>query len=312
MGQYRSLFLICDASGRATPAFERAGALAAASGAAVHLGLFDHSPAIAWIGRIDHDRMELLRESFLGLRRASVEALANRLVARGIHASGGATWARPAHVPMLEQIRSLQPDLVIKDARDEPLLLKRMLFTPTDWHLLRHCPVPLFLVRDNGAALPRRIIVAVDPGPHEPAGEEVNERIVRAALSLAIQAQAEVHLVFALDTIAELGPALAGPPGAFSAEALHGLLTLRTDAFATLAAHLGVPMERLHLLQGPPGPAIADFATRWDADAIVVGTAQRGGLERWVMGSSAEQILDHAPCSVLAVPPGRVGTSTPS
>jgi nucleotide-binding universal stress UspA family protein len=37
---------------------------------------------------------------------------------------------------------------------------------------------------------------------------------------------------------------------------------------------------------------------------IVIGASHRTGLDRWVMGSSAEQIADDAPCSVLIVPPG--------
>lgn len=304
MSQYRQLLLICEPTGRPTPAFEHAGALAAASGAAAHLSLFDHSQAIAWVGHVDPNRMAQMRDQFVGERRGRARVLAEALSARGIRTTADAVWARPAYAGMLQKIEALRPDLVIKDAWDERPLLKRMLFTSTDWQLLRHCTVPLLLVRDHGKALPRRIVVAVDPSPFAPDSAEADDRIIHAALNLAIQSDAEVHLVFALDTMAELGPALAGPPGAFSADVLQSLLAAPTRAFDVLAEKHGVPADRRHLLQGAPGPAIAEFAARWDADVIVLGTAQRSGLQRWMLGSTAEQILDHAPCSVLAVPPG--------
>jgi nucleotide-binding universal stress UspA family protein len=46
---------------------------------------------------------------------------------------------------------------------------------------------------------------------------------------------------------------------------------------------------------------VADECGRWQADLVVVGTEGRHGLDRFLMGSDAEQIVRHAPVPVLVV-----------
>ena len=48
-----------------------------------------------------------------------------------------------------------------------------------------------------------------------------------------------------------------------------------------------------------PRTGILDVAEEWKADLIVVGSRGRTGLQRLLMGSVAESVARHAPCSVL-------------
>jgi len=48
---------------------------------------------------------------------------------------------------------------------------------------------------------------------------------------------------------------------------------------------------------------IAAAAADWEADLLVVGTANRRGLERFVIGSVAEQLVAEISCSILLVRP---------
>lgn len=47
--------------------------------------------------------------------------------------------------------------------------------------------------------------------------------------------------------------------------------------------------------------AIANAATNWGADLLVVGTANRRGLERFLLGSVAEQLVAKIGSSILLV-----------
>ncbi|SEM91025.1 universal stress protein [Nitrosomonas marina] len=49
--------------------------------------------------------------------------------------------------------------------------------------------------------------------------------------------------------------------------------------------------------------AIADAAADWEADLLVVGTANRRGLERFFVGSVAEQLVAKVSASILLVRP---------
>jgi nucleotide-binding universal stress UspA family protein len=55
--------------------------------------------------------------------------------------------------------------------------------------------------------------------------------------------------------------------------------------------------------QGPAGSAIVEEAASWRADLIVVGSRGLSGLKRWLLGSVAQYVVSHAPCSVEVVRP---------
>lgn len=58
------------------------------------------------------------------------------------------------------------------------------------------------------------------------------------------------------------------------------------------------------VLRGPAAQAIIGAAHAEPTALVVVGTHGRSGLRRWLLGSVADMVLRHAPCSVLAVPLG--------
>ena len=53
--------------------------------------------------------------------------------------------------------------------------------------------------------------------------------------------------------------------------------------------------------EGYPKSKIIDQATQWNADLIVVGSHGRKGIDRFLVGSVAEGVARHAPCSVEIV-----------
>ena len=53
--------------------------------------------------------------------------------------------------------------------------------------------------------------------------------------------------------------------------------------------------------QGDPRAVIVDEAAEWGADLIVVGSHGHTGLTRLLLGSVAQSVVAHAPCSVEVV-----------
>jgi nucleotide-binding universal stress UspA family protein len=86
----------------------------------------------------------------------------------------------------------------------------------------------------------------------------------------------------------------------------HAIDTIREEAAAQLATseqdarRLGATRVDTLLVEGPPWQSIVDAIERGSYDLCVVGTHGRTGLARLVMGSIAEKVIRHAPCSVLA------------
>ncbi|PMZ61362.1 universal stress protein, partial [Pseudomonas sp. GW247-3R2A] len=75
--------------------------------------------------------------------------------------------------------------------------------------------------------------------------------------------------------------------------------------FAAIAERHGVAPQNRHFIEGAPLTSICDFAAEHRTDVIVMGTVQHKGLNK-LLGTTAEQLLHRAPCSVLAIKPGRV------
>ena len=59
--------------------------------------------------------------------------------------------------------------------------------------------------------------------------------------------------------------------------------------------------ESIETLKGPVGAVITEYAEKWPADLIVLGTHGRRGIRRLVMGSDAEYVLRTSPVPVLLV-----------
>jgi nucleotide-binding universal stress UspA family protein len=136
------------------------------------------------------------------------------------------------------------------------------------------------------------ILVAVDGSDQAGWATDLAGRI-------AGDAPAEVTLVHAVaEPAAMLSPdyAYAGP-GMLAAQREQGEEYLRR-AGARLPR--GVQFEEL-LYEGEPARQVIAAAKECGADLIVIGTHGRGVLGRLLLGSTAEWVVRHAPCPVLAV-----------
>jgi len=62
---------------------------------------------------------------------------------------------------------------------------------------------------------------------------------------------------------------------------------------------------RTEVLDGSPRRTINAFAREWRADLVMVGSHERSPLARLCLGSTAQSVMRHAPCSVEIVRPRR-------
>ncbi len=79
---------------------------------------------------------------------------------------------------------------------------------------------------------------------------------------------------------------------------------LRADAekrLQEIAVGKTIPIETMVFWGGDPTSEICVLAERQGVDLIVMGTHGKTGLKRMLIGSVAERVIRHAPCSVLAI-----------
>ncbi|MBI4344705.1 MAG: universal stress protein [Euryarchaeota archaeon] len=130
-------------------------------------------------------------------------------------------------------------------------------------------------------------------------GSKTAEAAIHHGVGLAKGLGAKVYGLYVIDI-----SAFAGIPTEAIWESMRGLLEEEGKrALATVektAKEQGIPYELL-IREGIPSEDIAKVAEDEGTDLIVVGTAGRTGLNRFLLGSVAEKVIKIAPCPVMVV-----------
>ncbi|MGH8387354.1 MAG: universal stress protein [Pseudomonas sp.] len=299
MSQTQRLLLIAPPVMTRTPAFDRAAALALAMHLPLHIVAFDYSQALAVVGLIAPEQFSLARDGYLRTHQQWLVDQAGLMSKHGVEVTSEVVWVQDPYEEILHFINEMPLALIIKDAQEESAL-KRVFYTPLDWQLLRDCPVPVHLVTTTLYPRPRNVLAIIDVLRDEEHGRMLNDQIIDAAAKLAAVCDACLELLHVYDWTAvyvqDMG--FGALPLATSIHEMSG--TTQHEAFDAIAERHGVPAERRHFIEGAPVPCICKFVSDHSTDVIVMGTAQHKGLSK-LLGTTAEQLLQRAPCSVLAV-----------
>ena len=209
-------------------------------------------------------------------------------------------------VEIIKEVLRNNHDLVIKTARGMGGRTG-MLFGSTAMHLLRKCPCPVWLIKPEQGPQFNRIMAAVDVMPPEVEEDNLNNKIMELATSLARTEKSELHIVHAWEK----------PNGIFwTGELNYSPSDIRTLIYETKDIHtrwlddfleqydLRDLQHHEHVLQGRADDLIPEFAEQHHVDLIVMGTVCRTGIPGFFIGNTAEKILHRINCSVLAVKPG--------
>lgn len=286
-----------------SPAFDRAAALAKASGAALHIVAFDYLEGLATAGMVNEQALEQMQLGYVERHRQWLEEQARPLRRIGLQVTTEVVWVENPLREILIHLKE-QPMAALIKALEHPSRLSRLMFTPLDIHLLRECPVPLHFVSHVQHTLPRKIVAAVDPLHRDGGYEGFNDRILREASILASTCNAELDVIYAYD-LSSIG---AEEFGFDNASAFFSLGKAKTqfdaqgDAFRELAERNGIAPAQQHMIMGNPAKVLCSYADAYDVDVIVMGRVGHRGLGRLV-GGTVEHVLYKMPCSVWVVSP---------
>ncbi|MBK5302144.1 MULTISPECIES: universal stress protein [Gammaproteobacteria] len=286
-----------------SPAFDRAAALAKASGAALHIVAFDYLEGLATASLVNEQVLEQMRLGYVERHRQWLEEQARPLRKIGVPVTTEVVWVERPLQEILVHLKE-QPMAVLIKALEYESLLSRIMFTPLDIHLLRECPVPLHFVSHVQHALPRKIVAAVDPFHSNTQYEDFNDRILREASKLASTCNAELDVIYAhdLSSISADEFDFDNASTLFSPGKAKTLFDAQADAFHELAERNGIAPEQQHMIMGNPAKVLTHYADAYNVDVIVMGRVGHRGMGRLV-GSTVEHLLYKMPCSVWVVSP---------
>lgn len=216
----------------------------------------------------------------------------------------------------LEVIRNVlrnRHDLLIKPA-ENPSYTQR-LFGSDDMQLLRNCPCPVWLTREDEKSKYNTILAAVDFELDLPdkADLNLNDQIAELSSSIAVSDFAALHFIHVWDALAEATVRRwSTNPDEAAGAYVNGTRSSHDKLFREFherfRARIGKEADdhldpQFLLRRGTPANTISATANELQADLLVMGTVARTGIAGWLIGNTAEAVLEQVRCSVLAIKP---------
>lgn len=287
--ELKTILVPVDFSPRSRRATQYAAALAQEFDAALEL-LFalESLPSDAMLERPQRTRggTELARKAETMLRE-----LAQTEVSSGVRVTTRVRRGKAAP-EIIATAHEQRSDLIVLSTHSYSGV-QRLLLGSTAEQVVRHAPCSVLTLREQAAA-PTRIRRILAPVDFSPPSREA----LRYAVEFAGAFDADLTVFHAVLSLP--------PPRRLAAFArgleVEALKQAREDLAALVQAEVrgAIPVST-KIAAGVPRDAIVRVAGRLKADLIIVATHGKKGLERWVMGSTAELVVRHAPCPVLVV-----------
>lgn len=320
---FKRILVLLDGSPRAERALPVAARIARAYGGSILL-LQVVSPPIDYGGGLAAGGLvtgEMI-ESEIAVATSYLKTIATAEMLVGSATITEVLYGPPAQ-GILAYTEAQEADLIIMCNHDRTGIT-RWAMGSVAHRLVHQSPVPVLVLRDTGdiltrskAMLPFRVFVPLD-------GSQLAETALvpaaHLAAALAAPKRGTLHLaqVAKLSTIAVAGSFV----GQFNESALEfdrAYLTKVADRLQTTMKDLKLSISwsiasetndedvaatlRDMAEHGERGKQIEGEG---DGDLIAISTHGRGGLERWVMGSVTERLLNNTKLPMLIVPPQRV------
>ena len=283
-----------DLSVPSEQALERAAAIALLNGATL---ILVHAQADdAQVHDVDNEVVKQLGEVSAAVRAEEARRLAAKLdemQARGIKTHVVGRAGPPGDV-VGDVAKEYSAELIVVGTHGHTGI-QRFLLGSVATAVLRHAPCDVLVHRGPGtAAAFSRPLVASDFSP-------AASRALRNAAALT-EPGASIEVIHAWQLPAgSWGATLLGQarfPWNTVRDAVLTGVKAQADKLVATTQDLGHPIH-VELVQGPPPSVITHAAERGGHDLIAIGTHGHRGFRRLLLGSVAESVIRHAPCSVL-------------
>jgi universal stress protein E len=296
----RQLLVVINPSQIPQPALQRAQWLARATGAKIELLLCEYNSALEHNFLFDQATLANGRDALLQQLRAELEATAQPLREQGLQVSVQVRWGKLTEQLILQRVQELQPDIVFTSAHHHSAV-KRMLFANSCWQLLRHCPVPLWLVQHSDWQTPR-LCAALDPLHNDDKPAALDLQLIAASQLLSNTLEMPAHYVHSYPPL---------PPSLLFDSQLvndyahydHLCAEQHRQAFEQLLSKAAVPATNASLLRGFAEQEIPRFVREQGINLLLMGAISRGHLANALIGNTAERVLEAVECDVLVLKP---------
>jgi universal stress protein E len=298
----RILVAIKNPASRRQPALRKAAQLAQASGATLELFHAISDPvfldAFLMQGLTLQQGQRQQRERML----AKLEKLAAPLRQSGLPVQVQCDWDYPAYEAIIRRAVRGRAGLIVAERHARRHVLPWLLRF-NDWELLRRSPLPVLLVKQEKPWRAPAVLAAIDPSHGFAKPARLDAQILDAASTMATVLGGTLHVAHAFAGVSLLGATLDPVPTATAETIERQAVREARKAFVDSVERSPARGARRHFVTGQAVDLIPLLVRRQRIGLVVMGAVSRSGLQRLVIGDTAEQVLDSLPCDALVVKP---------
>jgi universal stress protein E len=298
MEQIKRILTVIDPTKQQQNSLDRSISLAQKTGAKItaFLSIYDFSYEMTTM--LSREEREAMREAVIKDREAWISELTSGY--QNIDIETKVVWHNRPYEAIIKTVLEHEFDLVIK-ATHQHDTLKSVIFTPTDWHLIRKCPAPVLLVKDHAWPEKGEILAAVNAVSDDEQHQALNHRIIKDAQFLCELANASLSLV---NTYPATPVNIAIEIPEFNPSQYNEAVKKHHEEETwALAERFGLGKAQCVIKEGLPEDVIPHIAKEHNAELVVIGTVGRTGLSAALVGNTAEHVIDSLDCDVLALKP---------
>lgn len=199
---------------------------------------------------------------------------------------------------IVNNVKLLKPDIVLKSTHGHNLL-KQTLLSNTDWQLIRDCPAPLLLVKPSAWHNNGSVVAAVDPLHNKAEQTNLDHLLIEHAEYFEQQFNQKARVFHSYYPFSNA----MHPKKSKSIEENREVKKIHNQKIYQLLSSHNIDPVHVEIVRGDLVDELLNYLKVTSSNVLVIGALSRSGLEKFIVGSTAEKILDSAPCDILIIKP---------
>lgn len=282
---------------------EKAARLAEGSGAKVELFCCCYNSSLYNSYLFDKSSLSRAEQAYVRHVEGELEPLTASFKELNIEVDIDVCWQRHQAEAVIRKVLRYEPDIVLHPVKQHSRL-GHYVFDQADWQLIRECPVPLLLVKQQAWSDGGRVAAAVDPFHECDVPAELDKTILAWASRLVHVLEGDLKVMHSFSVL---------PHSVIFDEHLvtdfesmqETVRTLHVEALAKLLKPYGLTTDSpaVTLKEKEPHKAILEYVEEAHIDILVAGSVARGVIDRILVGSTIERVLDELHADLMVIKP---------
>lgn len=298
MMEYKNLLVMVDPTKEDQSSLRRAVFLARSYGAKISVLLVVYDLSYEMTSMLSQQERDSMREVVTAQHRAWLKDVISQY--SDVPMESTVAWHNRPFEAAIEQIKTHNYDLLVKSTHNHDKL-KSVIFTPTDWHLLRKSPCDILLVKEHDWPTNGTIVTAVNSVSEDKDHINLNNKVLQHAADISKVINANVKVINAYPGT-PVSIAIEIPE--FNSSTYNDSVKIHhQDKTYELVEKFNISSTDCIIDEGLAEDVIPRITKSLDAELLIIGTIGRTGLSAAFIGNTAEHVIDSINCDLLAVKP---------